>query len=41
MSQGGKSVVRQFALAAAAVGLLWFGVAWAAPFVIRGLLGWW
>jgi len=41
MGRDGRSVLKQFTLAAAAAALLWFGSAWLARLVIRGLLGGW
>ncbi|MEV6013232.1 hypothetical protein AB0M29_41535 [Streptomyces sp. NPDC051976] len=41
MRRESRSVLKQFALAAAAAALLWFGSTWLAPFLIRGLLGGW
>jgi hypothetical protein len=34
-------VLKQFALAGVAAALLWFGMSWLTPHVIRGLLGGW
>ncbi|WP_262412754.1 hypothetical protein [Actinacidiphila acidipaludis] len=41
MGRHGRSAVKQFALAAAAATLLWFGSGWLAHVAIRGLLGGW
>ncbi|HEY3477738.1 MAG TPA: hypothetical protein VGL02_02460 [Streptomyces sp.] len=41
MGRDGKSVVRQFALAAVAAAVLWVAADRLTPFVIRGLLGGW
>ncbi|WP_267965175.1 hypothetical protein [Streptomyces sp. NRRL F-5123] len=41
MGRDGRSVLGQFAVAAVAAALLWFGATWLAPHVIRGLMGGW
>ncbi|MFC5911398.1 hypothetical protein [Streptacidiphilus monticola] len=41
MGQNGRSALKNFMLAAAAVALLWVAMDWLAPLIVRGLLGGW